>query len=334
MRKTVFSAACAMAVFFTTSCGSKNATSTRTDRDSAYAKLTNDEKRLSANALAGLEAAEGLEATLFASEPLIGNPTNIDVDAKGRVWMCETLNYRPQMNPDNPQRAEGDRILILEDLNGDGRADTSKVFYQGPDVNAALGIAVLGNKIIVSSSPNVLVFTDNNGDDIPDSKEILFTGLGGEHSDHAVHSFTFGPDGKLYFNFGNEGKQLLDKNGKPLKDKKGNLINSKGEPYRQGMVFRMNPDGTELEVLAHNFRNNYEAAIDSYGTIWQSDNDDDGNQSTRINYVMEFGNYGYTDEVTGAGWRSRRTNMETEIPKKHWHQNDPGSIPSYIAAKR
>ena len=330
MRKTVFSAACAMAVFFTVSCGNKDAASTRNDRDSAYAKLTNDEKRLSANALAGLEAAEGLEATLFASEPLIGNPTNIDVDAKGRVWMCETLNYRPQMNPDNPQRAEGDRILILEDLNGDGRADTSKVFYQGPDVNAALGIAVLGNKIIVSSSPNVLVFTDNNGDDIPDSKEILFTGLGGEHSDHAVHSFTFGPDGKLYFNFGNEGKQLLDKNGKPLKDKKGNLINSKGEPYRQGMVFRMNQDGTELEVLAHNFRNNYEAAIDSYGTIWQSDNDDDGNQSTRINYVMEFGNYGYTDEVTGAGWRSRRTNMETEIPKKHWHQNDPGSIPNLL----
>ncbi|MEO7961132.1 MAG: PVC-type heme-binding CxxCH protein, partial [Ginsengibacter sp.] len=87
---------------------------------------------------------------------------------------------------------------------------------------------------------------------------------------------------------------------------------------------------SEFEVLAHNFRNNYEAAIDSYGNIWQSDNDDDGNQSTRINYVMEHGNYGYTDEMTGAGWRAKRTNMETEIPRRHWHQDDPGSIPNLL----
>jgi hypothetical protein len=83
-------------------------------------------------------------------------------------------------------------------------------------------------------------------------------------------------------------------------------------------------------VLGHNFRNNYEAAIDSYGTIWQSDNDDDGNMGTRINYVMEFGNYGYTNEMTGAGWQARRTGMELEIPKRHWHQNDPGSIPNLL----
>jgi putative heme-binding domain-containing protein len=83
-------------------------------------------------------------------------------------------------------------------------------------------------------------------------------------------------------------------------------------------------------VLAHNFRNNYEAAVDSYGTIWQTDNDDDGNRSTRVNYVMQYGNYGYTDELTGAGWRARRTNMEAEIPQRHWHQNDPGSIPNLL----
>ena len=47
-----------------------------------------------------------------------------------------------------------------------------------------------------------------------------------------------------------------------------------------------------------------------FGTIWQSDNDDDGNKGVRINYVMEYGNYGYTDEMTGAGWQTPRTNME------------------------
>ncbi len=310
---------------------SEQHTTTKADRDTAYSKLTDEEKRLSKNALAGLEVADGLQASLFASEPMMGNPTNIDIDSKGRVWVCEAFNYRPTLNPGNPQREAGDRILILEDTNGDGKADTAKVFYQGTDVNAALGIAVLGNKVIVSCSPNVFLFTDTNGDDKADTKEILFTHVGGEQHDHAIHSFTFGPDGKLYFNFGNEGEQLMDKNGKIIIDKDGNEITNKGKPYRQGMVFRMNEDGSDVEVLAHNFRNNYEAAVDAYGTIWQSDNDDDGNQSTRINYVMEFGNYGYTDEMTGAGWRARRTNMEPEIPKRHWHQNDPGSIPNLLS---
>ncbi len=305
--------------------------STKAERDSAYSKLSDEEKRLSKNALAGLEVADGLKASLFASEPMMGNPTNIDIDSKGRVWVCEAFNYRPQLNPGNPTREAGDRILILEDTNGDGRADTAKVFYQGTDVNAALGIAVLGNKVIVSCSPNVFLFTDTNGDDKADTKEVLFTHVGGEQHDHAVHAFTFGPDGKLYFNFGNEGQQLMDKDGKIIIDKDGNEVTNQGKPYRQGMVFRVNEDGSDLEVLANNFRNNYEACVDAYGTIWQSDNDDDGNQSTRINYVMEDGNYGYTDEMTGAGWRARRTNMETEIPKRHWHQSDPGSIPNLLA---
>ena len=96
------------------------------------------------------------------------------------------------------------------------------------------------------------------------------------------------------------------------------------------MVFRCDPDGHGFETLAHNFRNNYEVAIDSFGTLWQSDNDDDGNRGVRINYVMEFGNYGYTDEMTGAGWSSPRTNIEAEIPLRHWYQNDPDVVPNLL----
>ncbi|RPD46643.1 PVC-type heme-binding CxxCH protein [Paracnuella aquatica] len=331
MNKLFLTICCTATVLFLSNCAqNKTPQMTQAERDTAWARLSDEEKRLPQNALLGLEAAEGLEATLFASEPLMGNPTNIDVDSRGRVWVCDAFNYRPQLNPDNPQRAEGDRILILEDLNGDGKADTAKVFYQGNDVNAALGITVLGNKAIVSCSPNVFVFTDTDGDDKADTKEVLFSQLGGVQHDHAIHSFSFGPDGKLYFNFGNEGGQLMDKTGQPLKDKWGTVVNHKGSPFRQGMLFRMNPDGSDLEVLAHNFRNNYEAAVDAFGSIWQSDNDDDGNQSTRINYILEYGNYGYTDEKTGAGWRAHRTNMERDIPARHWHQNDPGSVPNLL----
>src|SRR6185295_13718758 len=60
------------------------------------------------------------------------------------------------------------------------------------------------------------------------------------------------------------------------------------------------------------------------------DNDDDGNKGVRINYVMEGGNFGYTDEITGAGWQSKRTNIETEIPLRHWHLNDPGVVPNLL----
>ena len=124
--------------------------------------------------LADLKVYEGLEVTLFASEPMFSNPTNMDIDARGRVWVCEAYNYRNQYNPKNPTKKEGDRIMILEDTDGDGKADKSKVFYQGTDVNSALGISLLGDKVIVSCSPNVFVFTDANRDDVPDSKEIFF----------------------------------------------------------------------------------------------------------------------------------------------------------------
>lgn len=293
-------------------------------------KLTDDQQRLSVNAIKGLKIDDGLYATLFASEPMITNPTNMDIDSKGRVWICEGYNYRPTRNPGNPVDSGGDRILILEDIDGDGIADTSKVFYQGTDVNAALGICVLGNKVIVSCSPKVFVFTDTDGDDKADKKEILFEGIAGEQHDHGIHAFTFGPDGKLYFNFGNAGDSLLDKNGNAVKDPDGFAINNHGKPYRQGMVFRCDLDGSHVEVLGNNFRNPYEVAVDAFGNLWQSDNDDDGNKGVRINYVMKYGNYGYTDEMTGANWKTPRVNMEDSIPYRHWHLNDPGVVPNLL----
>ncbi|WP_080237270.1 PVC-type heme-binding CxxCH protein [Spirosoma rigui] len=293
-----------------------------------FARLTDDDKHDPKYAVGSLNVAPGLEATLFAAEPMLKNPTDIDVDARGRVWVCEAYNYRPAVNG-NPTNEAGDRIVILEDTNGDGKADVTKVFYQGKELESPLGIWVQGNKVIVSDSPNVWVFTDENGDDKADKKELLFTGIGGEQHDHGMHTFVFGPDGKWYFNFGNEGKQLLDKDGKPVIDvASGKPIDKQN--FKQGMVFRCDPDGKNVELLGQNFRNNYEVAVDSYGTLWQSDNDDDGNKGVRINYVMEYGNYGYTDELTGAGWQANRTNIEAETPRKHWHLNDPGSVPNLL----
>ena len=274
-----------------------------------------------------LQVPEGLELKPFAVEPMLINPTNIDVDSKGRVWVLEAYNYRPGING-NPTNPQGDRIIILEDTNGDGQADSRKVFYQSPELNAPLGIAVLDSMVIVSQSPYIWKMFDDNRDGKADRKEVMFSGIGGDQHDHGAHAFTFGPDGKLYFNIGNEGKQLLDGKGNPVLDQDGDPIGPK--KYRQGMVFRCNLDGSEVEVLGHNFRNNFEVAVDSYGALWQSDNDDDGNKGVRINAVFEHGNYGYVDEMTGEGWSVNRTNLEKEIPLRHWHLNDPGVVPNLL----
>jgi putative membrane-bound dehydrogenase-like protein len=295
-----------------------------------------DLSRAAADAIAQLDVHPELQATLFAAEPMLQNPTNIDIDPWGRVWVCEAVNYRRFRNGDLPERTEGDRILILEDTDADGRADRSTTFYQGRDVDSAHGICVLatpdgrGTRAVISVQENVFFLIDDDGDLKADRKELLFTGIGGKEHDHGIHAFVFGPDGKLYFNFGNEGKQIRNREGRPIIDKAGHEVAEHLKPYQMGMVFRCNLDGSEFETLGWNFRNNWELCVDSYGGLWQSDNDDDGNRGTRINFVMEYGNFGYRDELTGASWQTPRTGWHAEIPLRHWHLNDPGVVPNLL----
>lgn len=281
--------------------------------------------------------ADGLSASLFAAEPKIQNPTNIDIDPRGRIWATEAVNYRGSIKSWGTLRDEGDRIVILEDTNGDGEADTEKTFWQSPKLTNPLGICVLpqekGTQVVVSAAPYLWLLTDTDGDDKADKAEIIAQVKGNWDHDHQIHAMSFGADGKFYFNCGNESHDLLDTDGNFFTDLAGNKIGTAGKPYRQGLAFRcdlINGKITNLETVGWNFRNNYELCADSFGTMWQSDNDDDGNKGVRINYVMPFGNYGYTDELTGAGWKTDRTNIEQEIPLRHWHQNDPGTIPNLL----
>ena len=285
--------------------------------------------------MATFHTPPGLEASLFAAEPMIQNPTNIDIDHRGRVWATECVNYRGYMN----LRDEGDRVVILESTRGDGIADREKTFFQSKVLTNPLGLCVLpqakGTKVIVSAAPNVWLLTDKNGDDVADEAVVIFKIGGVWNYDHQIHAFTLGPDGKFYFNAGNSITELMWPDGSIVKDMDGHEVTNRGKPYRQGMVFRCDIDlntgkASHIEVLGHNFRNNYKVAVDSFGTLWQSDNDDDGNQAVRINYVMEYGNFGYTDELTGAGWQSARSNLEAEIPRRHWHLNDPGVVPNLL----
>ena len=272
-----------------------------------------------------IRAASGLEITLWASEPAISNPTNITVDERGRVWVLEAVNYRRLSRKQPDLRPEGDRIVILEDTNGDGKADATKVFDQGPHIRAPLGIAVLGNRVVISQSPDIIVYTKDKGDRVI-SKEVLLTGFNGIDHDHGLHAVVFGPDGRYYFNAGNEGYDITDKSGHRVRAPRAAGLTPTSPDwtdgsYYEGAAFVVNADGTGLRVLAQNFRNPYELAIDSFGDIWQTDNDDDGNAWTRANYIMEGGNYGF------RGPKGRRWQDDAG---SHFHEELPGVAPNLI----
>lgn len=155
--------------------------------------------------------ADGLEATVWAQSPMFFNPSNMDADAQGRIWVTEAVNYRSFRNEGvvNRWHEEGDRVMVLQDANGDGTADKSHVFVQDKDLVAPMGISVLDNRVIVTCSPNVIVYTDVDRDarfdPAVDTKEILLTGFGGFDHDHSLHTVKAGPDGDLYFATGNTG---------------------------------------------------------------------------------------------------------------------------------
>ncbi len=267
-------------------------------------------------ALATMQPGDGLAVQLFAAEPLLVNPTAIDVDHKGRVWVAEAVNYR-RVNFKRPLlREEGDRIVVLTDTDGDGKADKSEVFYQGKELYGPLSVLVLPQadgvavRVLVAQSPDILEFWDRDGNGKADGPPTKFlSGFGGFDHDHGVHGLTTGPDGKLYFTVGDEGV-----NGLQSKDGTGRKWTTSRDPKsdcQAGTVWRCDLDGTHLELIAHNFRNNYEATVDSFGEIWLSDNDDDGNQQTRICHVLPGGNYGYWPR--GAG-------------QTHWHEEQPGIV--------
>ena len=149
-----------------------------------------------------------LEVTLWAETPLLYNPTNFDVDAHGRVWVTEGVNYRRSKT-----RTKGDRVVVLEDTNQDGTADKSTVFVQDPYLVAPMGVGVIDNVVYVSQTPDIIKYTDVNRNLVFDEggkREVFLTGFIGSNHDHSTHSVIGGPDGKLYFNQGNCGAKITD----------------------------------------------------------------------------------------------------------------------------
>ncbi len=178
---------------------------------------------------------EGFEVTVWATSPQIFNPTNIDFDERGRMYVAEGVNYRGKKG----RRKEGDRIVTLEDTTGAGKADRVTVFVQDTNLEAPLGVAHIDGKIVVSMPPDLIVYTDVNRDGVfdpaVDKREVLLTGFNGRQHDHSLHSVTVGPDGRWNFNQGNTGANFVDKTGRHF---------YMGSPYMlQDIAGRRSDDG-------------------------------------------------------------------------------------------
>ena len=276
-------------------------------------------------------AEEGLEVTLWAKSPLFYNPTNMDIDYKGRIWVAEGRNYRGRRT-----EAAGDRIVVVEDKDGDGVAESSHVFVQEKIFISPLGVAVVDNRIIVSQPPDLIVYTDVNRnavfDEGVDKREVLLTGFDGNNHDHSLHSVTVGPNGQYYFNHGNKGSKVTDKEGWQLNA--GSFYSSRGvsglpsgdgQVYVGGVALRVNPDGTGLRPIGHNFRNSYEQAVSSFGDVFQNDNDDP--PASRTAWLMEYGNMGFASRNGKRNWRADIMPGQT-TPVGEWRQEDPGTVPA------
>jgi putative membrane-bound dehydrogenase-like protein len=294
----------------------------------------------------GFVVPEGFEITLWAQAPQLRNPTNMDVDYKGRIWVTEGVNYRSHDTRDKA----GDRIVVLEDTDGDGRADSSHVFIQEPALIAPLGIAVIDNQIIVSNAPDLIVYTDVDRnarwDPAIDKREVLLTGFNGRNHDHSLHSVTFGPDGYWYFSQGNCAAHFTDRDGKTWRvgstyephwqnaappiyswtsAQLAGLKSDDGHVYVGGFTVRMKPDATGTEIIGHNYRNSYEQTVTSLGDVFQNDNDDP--PASRTSFVLEYGSAGYfSRDGKRMWWADRRPGQS--IPTAEWRQDDPGVMPA------
>jgi uncharacterized protein len=192
---------------------------------------------------------------LFASEPQIIKPITFTFDERGRLWVVEAMDYPNEMLNGNPG---DDRIKILEDTNGDGRADKVTVFAEHLNIPTSLTFANGG--VIVAQAPHFLFLKDTNGDDKADVQQVLNTGWGIRDTHAGPSNLQYGPDNHIWGAVGYSGFNG-QMNGKPLQ-------------FTQG-AYRFKPDGSEFEYMTQSTNNTwglgFSETFDVFGSTANND---------------------------------------------------------------
>jgi len=192
---------------------------------------------------------EGFTVELVASEPDIVNPVAMTFDERGRIWITESLEY-----PRSAPGAGRDRVKVLEDTDGDGRADKFTTFAEG--LNIPSGIAVGYGGVWVANAPDLLFLQDTDGDGKADKREVVVTGFGRTDTHELPNSLTWGPDGWLYglngvFNHSH--------------------IKYRGKEYKfTCALFRIHPRTRDFEIFCEGTSNPWGIAWDSEGSAFVS----------------------------------------------------------------
>jgi quinoprotein glucose dehydrogenase len=295
-------------------------------------------------AIKKFRVAPGFKVDLFAHEPQLFNPVAFCLDEQGRIYVSETGRYRSStldvrhymdwylddlacrtvedrvamirkyFGRDYKKLAsETETIRLVEDRDGDGLADFSQV-YAGGFTNILDGIAsgVLARKgdVYFTNIPNLWKLKDTNQDGVADERESLSYGYGVRFSltGHDLHGMKFGPDGKLYFTVGDRGANVMTQEGTQLRYPD------------EGICFRCNSDGSQLEVVARGLRNPQELAFNEYGDLFTGDNDCDHGDKERWVHIVEGGDsgwrvgYQFSEQNPGGVWNAEGL----------WHLRFPG----------
>jgi len=298
-------------------------------------------------ALQGFKVAEGLQRQLFAAEPLLANPVAFTVDHKGRVFICETFRQSKGVE-DNRSHGQwldddlaamtvedrlayvkkhlkdkadeytryDDRIRLLTDTDGDGRADKASVFadrFNAIVDGTGAGVLEYRGNVYYTNIPHLWLLKDADQNEQAEVRESLSSGYGVRYAfrGHDMHGLIVGPDGRLYFSIGDRGLNVTTKEGK-------RLVNPSS-----GAVLRCELDGSNLEMFATGLRNPQELAFDDYGNLFTGDNNSDSGDRARWVYVVEGGD---------TGWRMEYQYLPDRGPfnrEKIWHPQNADQ-PAYI----
>jgi len=196
----------------------------------------------------------GFSIELFAMEPMIGRIIDFTWDERGRMWAVETNDYPHALLPDSVPGS--DRILILEDTDGDGMADDVTVFAEG--LNLATTLVLIRGGVVVGQAPHILYLRDIDGDDRADTREQIMTGWPRNDTHGALSNFRYNIDNQILGSVGYNGFR-------------GTVA---GRTYGAGEFgsgyFRFTPDGQSIDYLARTSNNTWGVALSEEGLIFGS----------------------------------------------------------------
>jgi len=213
--------------------------------------------------LKSFQVADGFEVNLYASDPLIAKPIHMNFDSDGRLWIASSEVY-PHIKPG---QVANDKLVVLEDRDGDGSAEVTRVFADG--LLIPTGVEPGNGGVYVANSTELLHLRDTNGDGKADQQRVVLSGFGTEDTHHILHTLRWGPAGHLYFN------QSI-------------YIHSHIEtPYgvkrlNGGGIWQFRPDTLELNVYARGLVNPWGHQLDAFGQSLATD----GAGGEGINYIV------------------------------------------------